>query len=137
MEIHEIVTKIKAGNTEAWNMLIDRYSKKVYNLALNFAGNRDDASDITQDIFLKVYGNMDKFDEGGNFNAWILKLSKNYCIDYWRKSKNYRQNWNWTRVFTSRVFMMPSILRKIPLLKKMRSSTCGKNCSCCPRICGP
>ncbi len=91
MEIHEIIEKIKAGNTEAWNMLIDRYSKKVYNLALNFAGNSDDASDITQDIFLKVYGNMDKFQEGGNFNAWILRLSKNYCIDYWRKSKHYRQ----------------------------------------------
>lgn len=91
MEINEIVKKIKAGNTEAWNMLIERYSKKVYNLALNFAGNRDDASDITQDIFLKVYGNMNKFQEGGNFNSWILKLSKNYCIDYWRKSKHYRQ----------------------------------------------
>lgn len=72
-------------------MLIDSYSKKVYNLALNFAGNRDDASDITQDIFLKVYNNIDKFQEDGSFNAWILKLSKNYCIDYWRKSKNYRQ----------------------------------------------
>jgi RNA polymerase sigma-70 factor (ECF subfamily) len=91
MEINEIVSDIKAGNTEAWNMLIDRYSKKVYNLALNFAGNRDDASDITQDIFLRVYNNIDKFEEDKNFNSWILKLSKNYCIDYWRKSKNYRQ----------------------------------------------
>lgn len=91
MEINELVNDIKAGNTEAWSMLIDRYSKKVYNLALNFAGNRDDASDITQDIFLRVYNNIDKFEEDKNFNSWILKLSKNYCIDYWRKSKNYRQ----------------------------------------------
>lgn len=90
-EINDIIRNIKAGNTEAWNMLIERYSKKVYNLALNFAGNRDDASDITQDIFIKVYNNIDKFQEDGSFNAWILKLSKNYCIDYWRKSKNYRQ----------------------------------------------
>lgn len=91
MDINELVNDLKAGNMEAWNMLVDRYSKKVYNLALNFAGNRDDASDITQDIFLRVYNNIDKFDEGKGFNAWIMRLSKNYCIDYWRKSKNYRQ----------------------------------------------
>ena len=54
MELQEIVRNLKLGNTEAWNMLVDRYSKKIYNLALNFAGNRDDASDITQDIFLNV-----------------------------------------------------------------------------------
>jgi RNA polymerase sigma-70 factor (ECF subfamily) len=91
MEIQEIVRNLKLGNTEAWNMLVDRYSKKIYNLALNFAGNRDDASDITQDIFLKVYNNINKFEEEKNFNSWILKLSKNYCIDYWRKHKGSKQ----------------------------------------------
>jgi len=87
----ETIKKLKAGNTEAWNMMIDRYSKKVYNMALNFVGNKDDASDITQDIFLKIYTNIDKFQEDKNFNSWILKLSKNYCIDYWRKNKSYNQ----------------------------------------------
>lgn len=69
-------------------MMINRYSKKVYNFALNFAGNREDASDLTQDIFLKVYNNIDKFKEDRNFDSWLLKLSKNYCIDFWRKNKN-------------------------------------------------
>jgi RNA polymerase sigma-70 factor (ECF subfamily) len=91
MEIDELVGKIKSGDMEAWNMMINRYSKKVYNLALNFAGNYDDASDITQDIFLKVYNNIDKFQDDKNFNSWLLKLSRNYCIDYWRKNKNYKQ----------------------------------------------
>lgn len=71
-------------------MMIDRYSKKVYNFALNFAGNREDASDITQDIFLKVYNNIDKFKDDKNFTSWLLKLSKNYCIDFWRKNKNVK-----------------------------------------------
>jgi len=73
-------------------MLINRYSKTVYNMALNFAGNRDDASDITQEIFLKVYNNIDKFKEERGFSAWLLRLSKNHCIDYWRKNKYNRQN---------------------------------------------
>ncbi len=72
-------------------MIIDKYSKSVYNMALNFAGNRDDAADITQDIFVKVYNNIDKFHETKNFSSWVLRLSKNYCIDYWRKTKNYKQ----------------------------------------------
>lgn len=72
-------------------MMIDQYSKKVYNLALNFAGNSDDASDITQDIFLKVYNNIDKFQDDGNFTSWLLRLARNYCIDHWRKNKYNRQ----------------------------------------------
>ena len=91
MEIDAIIRKMKTGDMEAWNMMIDTYSKKIYNLALNFAGNYDDASDITQDIFLKVFNNIDKFHEDKNFNSWLLKLSRNYCIDYWRKNKNHKQ----------------------------------------------
>jgi len=68
-------------------MVIDKFSKRIYNIALNFFGNGDDAADITQDIFLKVYNNIDKFKEEKNFHSWILKISKNYCIDHWRKNK--------------------------------------------------
>jgi len=88
----KLIKGLKTGDQEAWNMMISRYSKKVYNMALNFAGNSDDASDITQDIFLKVYSNIDKFKEDSNFTSWLLRLSKNYCIDYWRKNKHYRGN---------------------------------------------
>ena len=61
-------------------------------MALNFTGNGDDASDITQDIFLKIYNNIHKFKEDKNLNSWILRLTKNYCIDTWRKSKKYKMN---------------------------------------------
>jgi RNA polymerase sigma-70 factor (ECF subfamily) len=87
MNLSKVVEKCKDGDSEAWNMIIDKYSKRIYNIALNFAGNGDDAADITQDIFLKVYNNIEKFKEEKNFHSWILKISKNYCIDYWRKNK--------------------------------------------------
>ena len=90
MDTNEIIERLKQRDSEAWTMMINRYSKKVYNFALNFAGNREDASDITQDIFVKVYNNIDKFKEEKNFDSWLLKLSKNYCIDFWRKNKNAR-----------------------------------------------
>ncbi|MCP5054697.1 MAG: RNA polymerase sigma factor [bacterium] len=88
--MENMINGLKTGKQEAWNMMIDSYSRKVYNLALNFAGNSDDASDITQDIFLKVYNNIDKFQDGSNFTSWLLRLAKNYCIDYWRKNKYNR-----------------------------------------------
>ena len=91
MDINDLVIKLKAGDQEAWSMIVNRYSKTVYNIALNFAGNSDDAADITQDIFLKVYNNIDKFNGENTFTAWLLRLSKNYCIDFWRKHKHNRK----------------------------------------------
>ncbi|MEN8223441.1 MAG: RNA polymerase sigma factor [Acidobacteriota bacterium] len=87
MEKRLIIKYIKSGDKRGWNMLIDRYSKTVYNLAFNFCGSSDDANDLTQDIFIKIYKNIDKFDENLNISSWILRISKNHCIDYWRKNK--------------------------------------------------
>ncbi len=71
-------------------MIVQSYSRKVYNLALNFIADRDEAFDITQEIFEKLYFNLAKFKEDRNFTAWLLTLSRNHCIDYWRKNKKHR-----------------------------------------------
>ncbi len=93
MNMDILVKQLKTGSQEAWKMIVDNYSKKVYNIALNFVGNRDEAADITQDIFLKLYNNIEKFNhEEGNLTSWLLTLSRNYCIDYWRKNKYHRKN---------------------------------------------
>ncbi|MEI6613891.1 MAG: RNA polymerase sigma factor [Chrysiogenales bacterium] len=92
MDIIEILLRCRNGDQEAWNMLINAYSKAVYNIALNFFADRDIAADVTQDIFLKVYQNLEKFKEEKNFTAWLFTISRNYCIDYWRKNKKYILN---------------------------------------------
>ncbi|MBN2346263.1 MAG: RNA polymerase sigma factor [Candidatus Aminicenantes bacterium] len=86
------MSRCKSGEREAWNMLINAYSKSVYNIALNFFAERDIASDVTQEIFIKIYSNLDKFREDRNLTSWIFTLSKNYCIDYWRKNKKFLLN---------------------------------------------
>lgn len=91
MDIKKLLEGIEKGDPEAWNMIVDRYSKTIYNMALNFAGNSDDAADITQDIFIKLFSNVQKFKPDGNFNSWIMRLSKNHCIDFWRKNRKNRQ----------------------------------------------
>jgi len=90
MEITELIARIKSGQQEAWNMLINRYSKSVYNMALNFSGSGDEAADITQDIFLKLYTQLDKYRDEYNFSSWLMRMARNTCIDYWRKNKRNR-----------------------------------------------
>lgn len=73
-------------------MLINAYSKSVYNIALNFFAERDIASDVTQEIFIKIYNNLEKYREEKSFSSWIFAISRNYCIDYWRKNKKFMLN---------------------------------------------
>ncbi len=70
-------------------MLINAYSKSVYNIAMNFFGERDIAADVTQEIFIKLYHNLDKYREEKSFTSWVFAVSRNYCIDYWRKNRKY------------------------------------------------
>ena len=68
-------------------MLVDLYSKKVFNMAFQFTGSYQESEDLTQDIFVKLYRSLDKFDFSRNFTAWLLTLAKNYLIDEYRRTK--------------------------------------------------
>jgi RNA polymerase sigma-70 factor (ECF subfamily) len=68
-------------------MLVNAYSKRVFNLAYQFAGSYQEAEDLTQDIFLKLYGALSRYDFEKNFTAWLLTLAKNHLIDTYRKTK--------------------------------------------------
>jgi len=68
-------------------MLVNAYSKKVFNLAYQFSGSYQEAEDLTQDIFVKLFGSLRKYDPGKNFTAWLLTLSRNHLIDEYRRTK--------------------------------------------------
>ncbi len=68
-------------------MLVNAYSKRIFNMAYQFTGTFQEAEDMTQEIFLKLYTSMTKYDFEKNFNAWLLTLAKNYLIDNYRKTK--------------------------------------------------
>lgn len=68
-------------------MLVNAYSKRVFNLAYQFAGSYQEAEDLTQDIFLKLYGVLPKYDFERNFTAWLLTMAKNHLIDTYRRTK--------------------------------------------------
>ncbi|MGB9862387.1 MAG: RNA polymerase sigma factor [Candidatus Saccharicenans sp.] len=84
MEVKEIITKCLKGDAGAWKMLVDLYAKKIYNLAYQFSGRPQEAEDLTQDIFLKLYNSLGKYDFEKDFSAWFLTLARNYLIDEYR-----------------------------------------------------
>jgi RNA polymerase sigma-70 factor (ECF subfamily) len=68
-------------------MLVDLYSKKIFNMSFQFSGSYQEAEDLTQDIFLKLHHALPKYDFEKNFTAWFLTLAKNYLIDQYRRTK--------------------------------------------------
>ena len=68
-------------------MLVNAYSKKVFNMAYQFSGSSQEAEDMTQEIFLKLYNSLRKFVFARNFTAWLLTLTKNHLIDEYRRTK--------------------------------------------------
>ncbi len=68
-------------------MLVDMYSRKVFNMAYQFSGSYQEAEDLTQDVFMKLNHQLGKYDFQKNFTAWLLTLVKNYLIDEYRRTK--------------------------------------------------
>ena len=73
-------------------MLVNAYSGRIFNLAYQFSGTFQEAEALTQDIFMKIYTSLTKYDFQKNFSAWILTLAKNYLIDHYRKTKWSKKN---------------------------------------------
>jgi RNA polymerase sigma-70 factor (ECF subfamily) len=76
---------IKAGNKRALNKLVERHKKVAYRLALGLVGNRDDAHDISQEAFLRVYRSAKTYDESRPFLPWFYTIISNLCRTWIRK----------------------------------------------------
>ena len=79
------------GDQSAWNAIVNRYRRKVFNVAYTFVGRHDEAEDLTQDIFLKVFKALRTFDRRANFTTWIISVSRNLCIDHYRRVRKERE----------------------------------------------
>jgi RNA polymerase sigma factor (sigma-70 family) len=95
----ELIEKYLKGKEQSLEVLIKRYLKPIYSFSFNFALNQQDAEDLTQEIFLKMWRNLKKFNQnkkpapyrtessGSGFKSWLFKIAKNTCFDFLRKKK--------------------------------------------------
>lgn len=84
-ELRSLLDKAKAGDREAFKTVVSRYQKKVFLLAYSLLHNREDALDVVQETFMKLYQKFHIFESERNFQAWLLQMTKNLAIDYYRK----------------------------------------------------
>ncbi|MGH8224080.1 MAG: RNA polymerase sigma factor [Woeseiaceae bacterium] len=78
---NELVARCQMGDRKAFEMLLVRYEKPVYNVAFRMLRSREDARDVAQTVFLKAYENLDRFDPAYRFFSWIYRIAMNESID--------------------------------------------------------
>ena len=83
----EWLSAAKQNNKRAWEKLVRENESLVYHIAYRMMQNEEEAKDISQEIFIKVYRNLQKFDEKSAFSTWIYRIAVNTCIDALRKKK--------------------------------------------------
>lgn len=86
----ELVSSIKAGDRQSYPLLVKRFLPKIWRLSLSILHNEQEAEDATQEIFLSLWQNIEKWDPQGTakFSTWIYRVSFNKCIDIKRARKN-------------------------------------------------
>ena len=86
-----LARRAAAGHADAWAELIERYGRRIYNISFQFAGNRAEAEDLTQEIFLRLYRNLGRYRGDVPLAGWTLRLSRNLCIDHYRRTRTERR----------------------------------------------
>jgi len=83
-EIDSLIERCLKGDQTAWETIVRLYWRKVFNIAYKFVGRHDEAEDLTQDVFLKLFKSIKTFDRRANFSTWLISVSRNLCIDHYR-----------------------------------------------------
>src|SRR5919112_6714575 len=86
-----LIEQCLTGDQQAWDQIVRQNWRKVFNVAYKFVGKHDEAEDLTQDIFLKIFKALASFDRRANFQTWIISISRNLCIDHYRSVRKERQ----------------------------------------------
>lgn len=84
----KLIENYLKGDTKSFDKLIENYLKIIYNFVYKNVGNEFDAEDITQEVFVKVWKNIKKFDTSKDFKPWIFQIARNTLIDLIRKKKS-------------------------------------------------
>jgi len=87
----QLVQHCLQGDGSAWEELVRRHSRRIFNICYRFTGNGTDAEDLSQDVFLRVYRTLGSYRSAhGGFATWVTSVTRNLLIDHYRRSKRDR-----------------------------------------------
>lgn len=87
VEDRDLIVKARRGGVEAFNLLVSRWERRIFNYLLKLSGNREDAMDLTQEVFLKAYQNLAKLDDPERFAPWLFRIAHNEAYSLLRKQR--------------------------------------------------
>ena len=79
-----LVARAARGDTGAFNLLVSRWEKRLFNYAFRLTGNREDALDVCQDTFLKAFQQLHRLQDPARFAGWLFTIARNYCLAHFR-----------------------------------------------------
>jgi RNA polymerase sigma-70 factor (ECF subfamily) len=85
-----VLEQILAGQKELFRLLVKRHEQQVYGMGMSFFRNQEDASDFTQEVFLKAYRGLSQFEGRSRFSTWLYRIAYNTAINWVKRSKDYR-----------------------------------------------
>lgn len=83
----ELINKILAGDHELFSELVTRYKKLIYSVVYNMIKDKEEVNDISQEIFIRLYQALNRYNPEYKFSTWSVKIATNYCLDVLRKKK--------------------------------------------------
>lgn len=87
----EIIKEVKKGDKEMFGLLVEKYSDRVFSYFIRFLGDRDEALNLTSEVFFKAFKGIKNFDENKEFFPWLIKIARNEGINFMRKNKVYEE----------------------------------------------
>lgn len=86
-----LVRRCIAGDAAAWEELVRQQNRRIYNICYRFTGSSNDAEDLTQEVFIRLYRTMGTYEpEKGSFNTWLMTLTRNMLVDHFRRTRQER-----------------------------------------------
>jgi RNA polymerase sigma factor (sigma-70 family) len=87
VEDADLISRIRKGDIEAFNILVSRWEKRVFNYLLRLLGSPDDALDLSQEVLLKAYQNIRKLEDPARFGPWLFRIAHNETYSFFRKRR--------------------------------------------------
>lgn len=87
VEDRDLIVRARRGKVEAYNLLVSRWEKRVFNYLLKLVGDREDALDLSQETFLKAYQNLGKLEDPERFAPWLFRIAHNEAFSLLRKQR--------------------------------------------------
>ncbi|MCD6380675.1 sigma-70 family RNA polymerase sigma factor [bacterium] len=86
----KVISRCLEGDEKSFEKLLNKYKGSVFSICLRMVKNRDDAEDLAQDLFIRIFNMLDRYNPAFPFSGWIYRITSNLCIDFLRKKKRAR-----------------------------------------------